>query len=329
MVAPSCNQFDGLENSGRLLVIDMSSRLLILLFTAHFAAAGTVATAKADTFGSAGNEFAIDFVTIPLPYIYDYGVFPPVREVLHPNFRMGRYEVTQNQIDAAVANGLQNVQAGAWSGDRPAADISWLEAAAFVNYLNTSTGHEAAYSLAWDGAFWSLGTWNGSTNGLLRNPSSYYFLPNDTEWQAALTYDPATSSYSLPNMTAVTSGTAPNTAVFSDYTINVFPNSPASAFEAGGLSPCGTMGQVGNVSEWIEDMGWPNDVTSNITEVYGTQPRGGSYEDLMRYNVSYLGYARYDIGLRVASVPEPSTYALFGFGALVLLAFNRRRKSRN
>lgn len=28
-------------------------------------------------------------------------------------------------------------------------------------------------------------------------------------------------------------------------------------------------------------------------------------------------------------VPEPSTYALFGFGALVLLAVNRRRKSRN
>jgi hypothetical protein len=28
-------------------------------------------------------------------------------------------------------------------------------------------------------------------------------------------------------------------------------------------------------------------------------------------------------------VPEPSTYALFGFGALILLAVNRRRKSRN
>jgi hypothetical protein len=48
--------------------------------------------------------------------------------------------------------------------------------------------------------------------------------------------------------------------------------------------------------------------------------------NLGTYNAGYIWGT---IPTVIDVVPEPSTYALFGFGALVLLAFNRRRKSRN
>ena len=122
----------------------------------------TQLSAQADTFGTSGNEFTIDFVNIGntgnAADTTGYGAVPY-------EYRASTYEITQNAITKATASGLVNVTAGAWTGNQPAANINWYDAAAFVNWLNTSTGMTPAYDLAWDGSAWSMTLWS-SGDGL-------------------------------------------------------------------------------------------------------------------------------------------------------------------
>ena len=68
----------------------------------------------------------------------------------------------KNWIGKATNLGMTNVTAGAWTGGKPAANMSWYEAAAFVNWLNTSTGHHVAYDLAWTGSAWTMNLWSAA-----------------------------------------------------------------------------------------------------------------------------------------------------------------------
>ena len=207
-------------------------------------------------FGTTGNEFTIDFVDISnagnAADTTTYGAVPY-------EYRIGTYEITQDAITKATASGMANVTAGPWTGNQPAANISWYEAAAFVNWLNTSTGKTAAYDLAWNGSAWSMNLWSseqawtaGGTN-LYRNKDTFYFLPSENEWYKAAYYNPAGSDYflyptassSVP--TAVASGTDAGTAVY-----NNAASVPAIVDSAGGLSSYETMGQGGNAYEWNE-----------------------------------------------------------------------------
>ncbi|MGF1655382.1 MAG: SUMF1/EgtB/PvdO family nonheme iron enzyme [Verrucomicrobiales bacterium] len=179
-----------------------------------------------DTFGSGMNTSTIDFVTVGNPGNGNdgsgYGGVPYT-------YRISTYEISQNDITTATAtvDGLTNVTAGAHSGDRPAANISWYEAAAFVNWLNTSNGHQAAYDLAftisWSMTLWSSAdAWQLGGENLYRHKDAYYFLPSEDEWYKAAYHqndgvtanywDYATGSNTAP--TPVASGTASGTAVY-------------------------------------------------------------------------------------------------------------------
>src|SRR4029079_10966402 len=136
----------------------------------------------------------------------------------------------QDWITKATADGLLNVTADAWSGMQPAANMTWYEAAAFVNWLNTSTGHQAAYQLNANATaltLWSSAqAWQAGGENLYRHKDAYYFLPSEDEWYKAayhksdgLTanyWDYATGSNSIP--TAVSGGTDSGTAVFNNVT---------------------------------------------------------------------------------------------------------------
>jgi hypothetical protein len=120
----------------------------LLLAIVLLAGANLTTSAHADTFGTGSNQFTIDFTTIGNTNnradTTGYGS-------VGYSYRIGTYEISQNQITAATASGLQNVTAGAWSGERPAAHMSWYESAAFVNWLNTSKEFAPAYNLSWSG----------------------------------------------------------------------------------------------------------------------------------------------------------------------------------
>ncbi|MDA1204094.1 MAG: SUMF1/EgtB/PvdO family nonheme iron enzyme [Verrucomicrobia bacterium] len=182
-----------------------------------------------------------------------------------------------------------------WSGSQPAANINWYEAAAFVNWLNTSTGKTAAYDLAWDGSAWSMNLWSSGDawqaggENLYRNKDAFYFLPSENEWYKAAYYNPAGSNYfvyptaSSSAPTAVASGTDPGSAVYQFVSF-----SPAVVSTAGGLSSYGTMGQGGNVWEMNETaFDGANNSPSESRAL-----RGGSYpNDATRLASSFHGSA--------------------------------------
>jgi formylglycine-generating enzyme len=283
--------------------------------------------AQADTFGTSGNEFTIDFVNIGnagnAADTTTYGAVPY-------DYRVGKYEITQDAITRATLSGMTNVTAGPWTSNQPAATINWYEAAAFVNWLNTSTGKTAAYNLAFSGS-WSMTLWSseqawtaGGTN-LYRNKDAFYFLPSENEWYKAAYYNYfryPTASSSVP--TAVASGTGAGTAVYDQPF-----GGPAGVDSAGGLSPYGTMGQGGNVFEWNESaFDGSNSSSSEDRAVRG----GGWFSDefFLRASVRYFDPPAVEgdyIGFRVASVPEPSTYVLVLMGAGALYLWKRRKGS--
>jgi formylglycine-generating enzyme required for sulfatase activity len=213
-------------------------------------------------FGSGSNTFSLDFVTVGNPGNTNdttgYGK-------VDYTYQMGTYDISQNQINVAKSNGLAGMPLGSWLGDQPATSINWYQAAAFVNWLNTNEGYTPAYNLTYSNGSYSMALWptnqawtNGGTN-LYRNANCVYFLPSENEWYKAAYYDPnknnGTGGYwqysdgmnTLP--TAVASSKKAGTAVYFNG-VSLF--SPATVTQAGGFSPYGTMGQGGNVNQWIE-----------------------------------------------------------------------------
>jgi hypothetical protein len=145
---------------------------------------------------------------------------------------------------------------------QPATGITWLEAAKFVNWLNTSSGHPKAYKISGN----DFDLWRSSDPGYdrdnqYRNSLAHYFLPSADEWYKAAFYDPDADDgdggywdYPIgrddpPNPTG--SGTSRNTVVYQQD----FEDGPARVNRAGGLSPYGVMGMGGNVQEWEETEG--------------------------------------------------------------------------
>ncbi len=295
-----------------------------------------------DSFGSGANTFTIDFVDVGnAGNANDAGAgggsySSPYGGVGY-DYRISTYEISQSDITNATASGLSNVTGGARTGNEPAANISWYEAAAFVNWMNTSNGHQAAYDLTFSSG-WSMTAWGASNQAATgvdsgtnayRHKDAYYFLPSEDEWYKAAYHqndgvtanywDYATGSNTIP--TPVASGTTSGTAVING------PSDPADVNLAGGLSPYGTMGQNGNVWEWNESA---FDGVNNLTDE-GRGIRGGSWgnsEDPLRSsNRANLPptFEFADIGFRVASIPEPSSIVMLLFAASALLL--RRRFS--
>jgi formylglycine-generating enzyme required for sulfatase activity len=319
-----------------------TSRIAAILVAAWFCSFSVDRT-WADTFGSGANTFDIFFTAIGNP-----GNAPDTTGVPNPagsvpySYRIGTHEVSRDMIEKANAAGGLHLQigdlshAGGNDPNKPATNISWFDAAKFVNYLNASAGSSPAYK------FNSLGLqelWQPSDpgydpNNLFRNRNAKYFLPSPNEWYKAAFYNPATGTYfdyatgSNTTPTGVGSGTAAGTAVWNQ----PFANGPALITSAGGLSPYGTMGQSGNVYEWDEsDVDLVNDSVLSARGV-----RGGNWDDVFPDHLAtgFRGGAFGPdsglltfIGFRVASIiPEPSSLTLVVVGCAIGLL--RRRESR-
>jgi len=301
-------------------------------------------TTFADTFGTGSYSFTIDFAFVRdagnPDYVESSPYYPfdgPVGGVAY-DFRMGVTEVPQDWMTRAA-----NVIPEPSIGQQPATNVSWRRAAAFVNWLNTSTGHQPAYWFGPGGggdvSQWSSDeAWDndpgpGVELNMWRHKDAYYFLPSDDEWfKAAFYKNPgypgpradywafatATDSPPLP----VTGGTTYATAVF-----DRARNSPAPVNEDGGLSAYGTRGQNGNVAEWLEVDDGPvfrNRGGSWASTSFELSLRGNTYT----YGNSSSSAGSPYIGFRVASVPEPSCAMLLLGSSAVLLQRMRRSACR-
>jgi hypothetical protein len=307
--------------------------------------AGTV------TFGSGANQFTMDFVTIGNPgNAADTTGLPNPAGAVGYTYDIGKFEVSEDMITKynaifGTSNNLV-ITKDTRGTNKPATSITWNEAARFVNWLNTSTGNQAAYKFTTSGVNDNLVLWSSvdagyDANNQYRNSLAKYFLPSYNEWYKAAFYDPnklggagywnyATGSDSAP--TAVTGGTTAGTAVYAQS----FVQGPADVTNAGGISPYGVMGLSGNVFEWEES-------SSDLANNSGSSLRGfrggwwlqtnsinlsSSTRNSASPSVQNNGY-----GFRVASMPSsgpttPVPGPLPLFGAAAALGWSSHLRSR-
>jgi len=301
------------------------------------AGAATTSQAGTVTFGTGGNQFQMEFVTIGNPgnTADTTGIPNPVGRVEYV-YSIGKFEVSENMIDKynlefGNANSL-TITKDSRGPNKPATSVSWNEAARFINWLNTSTGNQVAYKFTTTGVNDNIAMWNSGETGYdasnpWRNSFARYFLPSADEWYKAAYFDPnnkyyydyTTGSDTAP--TAVDSGRTAGTAVYYKQV------GPADVDQAGGLSPFGVMGLGGNVYEWDESL---------AQSIFHRGVRGGYWaveseaylSSSVRLGNNEPGVEQGVLGFRVASlssstppaVPESSMMVigtLFGLGGLV------------
>lgn len=294
----------------------------------------TVGVAQGDTFGSGANTFTMDFVTVGDPGNAGDGG----KGSVDYNFRIGMYEVSEDMVTKANTVGNLGITQTNRGGDKPSTNVSWNEAARFVNWLNTSNGYSPAYKFALEpgdvgySANANIELWTVADSGFnpinpFRNVDSFYFLPSEDEWYKAAYYsastyfDYPTGSDSIPDGIDF-DGDANFDAVFNDGFAQPTPN---DIYNAGIASPWGTFGQGGNVLERVEDaFDGGNDSPSDLRAYYGgywTQSQialmpsgiGGNTPDDSDSNV----------GFRVASIPEPASSLLICFSLAGLMLVRR------
>ncbi len=291
----------------------------------------------ADTFGTGSNQFDIDFVRITGDADSANGtnIGPNKLEGFTDpgyDYRMGKFEITNDQWNKFVdINGAPTGSPGSaydespyWTGTNvPMNIVSWYEAAQFVNWLNTSTGHQAAYKFTGTQGTkdYTLGVWSASDAGYnaanpYRNSNAYYFLPTEDEWVKAAYWN-GTNLQTY----ATVGDTSPTQSGWNFYD-NGYATNPAGPWDVGdGTEELnGTFDMMGNVWEWMESPYYSGDYS------FGSDRgiRGGSYvsqDKTLRSSVRDDDIAHNDygsLGFRVASVPEPCSLALFALAGVVM-----------
>ncbi len=303
--------------------------------------------ASADTFGTGQNQFEIDFVAISGDASRANGTnisqapsgFDDYRAFADPtyDYRIGTYEITNDQWNKFRANyGAVNGdpyyaynESSHWTGTNvPVNNVSQYEAAQFVNWLNVSSGYQAAYNFTGEqGDFlYRLDIWDsedawGGTN-LFRHKEAHYFLPTEDEWVKAAYWNGTTlQNYATPD------GSLPVDDIDANYDFE--DGGQPWNVGSGSEELNGTFDMMGNVWEWMES---PYNIEHGYVLYSMGGMRGGAWgSGSSVINSSYRYYnlgpqdERTDLGFRIASVPEPATLALLGLGGLWL----RKRRLQN
>lgn len=231
--------------------------------------------------------------------------------------------------------------------NRPIAYVSWFDAARFANWMNNGATNGASTET---GAYMLNGATNGNT--VTRNEGSLWHLPSENEWYKAAYYKGGgtnagywlypTKSSLVPsnNIGGLTNQANYKYAKFDQslgQTFHIFAVTVSSVYStdqnyltsvgafSNSSSAYGTFDQGGNVKEWTES-------------AFGLDRyvmRGGSWESSGATNLSSARVENHtaswefaSYGFRVATVPEPSTYALLllaGAGAALMARCRAKR----
>lgn len=302
-----------------------------------------VSTASADLFGTGANQFTIDFTTISDATNPTNGIPAGANFTFTGvgyDYRMGVYEITNDQwskfkteLGVAVTGTPTNAydQEPTFTGiNVPTNRVSWYEAAQFVNWLNTSTGHQAAYKFTgtqgqsnYTMELWDAADAAGGTN-LFRHKDAFYFLPTENEWVKAAYWNGTTLQTYSNAAPGDLLGGVPDPAKW-NYN---HPGTAPWTVGSGVTELNGTHDMMGNVAEWMESPQNAGEYTSIRRAL-----RGGAFgqdELLLRATNQSFNYhynEDSDIGFRVASkvaaVPEPGT-AVMLLAAIACLLLRRR-----
>jgi len=310
----------------------MLRQALVVLGCVAFWGLANAAQVDTDPFGTGENLFTIKFVTISAnpgvtrstntsgDSIVTFTAGEGEGDYTDPgyNYRMGVYEITNDQWNNFAASVGLPVTGEPSSGDLPRT-VTWYDAAQFVNWLNTSTGRHAAYNFTGTLGEGTFSAWDpeeaaGGTN-LYRHKDAFYYLPTEDEWVKAAYWNGASiQTWATPDDSEPVAGDDSN---YGDPLGEPWP------VGSGSEELNGTFDMMGNWWEWME--------TPDFDTSYGTDSlrglRGGSYDNwLGGLASSYRGDVppTYGEGFRVASVPEPAVLSLLALGATAILGRRQR-----
>lgn len=228
------------------------------------------------------------------------------------------------------------------AGNQPVNWVSVYDAARFVNWLNngapTSVAPGSVNSVINAGAYTLANVENPGT-ALVRNIGATAFLPTRNEWYKAAYYSQslnggsggyynfASGTNTSPSVSTNPLDPATNVGYYGQSNLSI-------PMIADGLantqSAYGTVGMLGNVSEWLENStstqaywigGWFNMPTGNLVS-----QNSGAFAGALQSTMNQSGAQ----GFRVAAVPEPSTImlAVLGLATVGGGEIARRRKMR-
>ena len=322
------------------LISNLHGQLLVTIDTVTVGDAGNAADST--TYGAVADVFAIGKYEVT---IGQYNTFlNSVASVTSDSYIVNLWsaDMTNNLNIAGISRSGSGTLGDPYSysvigsGNRPITYVSWFDAARFANWMNNGATNGASTET---GAY----TLNGATSGIFTvNPGATWFLPSEDQWYKAAYYKGGgtnagywvypTQSDSAPGNNI---GGAANQANYRS--INIYAVTQSASYSStqnyltdGGVfsnsgSAYGTFDQAGNVWEW-------NDAVIGSSRGL----RGGSWNDFVvtdllssfRSNVVPSGEGN-DRGFRVASVPEPSTYALVLMAGAGWLVWRRRSSNRS
>jgi formylglycine-generating enzyme required for sulfatase activity len=302
--------------------------------------------AVADTFGTGANQFTISFVPISSATNPTSGC-----GIVNYYYRMGTYEISNDQWDkftaslgvpvtgnqgsegSQIAYGQSFYDWGTGATSVPTNNVSWYEAAQFVNWLNTTSGSQPAYKFTgtqgtsnYTFALWAAGDLGYNAANPYRNTAARYFLPSDDEWVKAAYWNGAElQAYANKAGESVTQGH--DTGRGWNYYSNGFATDPYGPWNVGSGSQelNGTYDMMGNNWEWME-RGDP-DVAADSSRWL----RGGNWGNDYPYMTSSARFSndprneRSDLGFRVASVPEPGSLVMIAMIAVSGLLYYWRK----
>jgi len=286
--------------------------------TVMMATALVAVGAQADSFGTGGNAFTLDFVNIGnAGNAADTSGYGAVVDA----YRMGMHEVTIDQFakaraaDSRIGDGDENPYAIGVNG--AASRTSWYEGAKFANWLTTGDAYTGAYQFDGGGTLTNV-----NRAAAVGTYGTVYVLPTEDEWYKAAYLKSDGSAYTL----YATGDSVPGVETDANYGGSGGTYSTPWNVGTGNAENNGTFDMNGNVWEWNESAfdGTLNDMAEGRVIRGGAfSSNGDALRSSFRAQINPAGEGN-NIGFRVVAIPEPSSLAMVGV-ACGLGLFIRRK----